>query len=471
MQQVQLSARESRLGACNFEANFHHLIRLSIERHGKKNLQQFAAKAHAKSLGKSYQGTAQDVSAGYDFDAFPRILPPEQWTVLSLGAEQRARAVEAFLDDLYGECRVVQRAILSERDAFEYVVSSSLAGVSPPGGAYGILTSVECIPCENGDFYCVEKGNPTAWDIANLHANRAAMQRTFPEIFAEPGIAPISAFWKMYRRALFQSSNGEDGEFRMAVAAGSPSIEMDFIADRMGAASAIWNDFRVFEGKVALRTITGLKPIQILCNYGDSLPDPLYSSDSNPEGMAGLLSIYRAGGIMIANAPDAGVAASNVVHARIPELIKFYLDEEPLLENWPSWPCDDPRKQKWILENLCGLQILKTSEFGGMTVFDGTMAGKGEAAEFRKRIEASPENFIAKLPFGTTSLSDFEFMPCSKIPERITIFILQLNGRFAAVKGGVSKFASLPENANSSDNSRFRDVWVVQGDADAVSSC
>ena len=296
------------------------------------------------------------------------------------------------------------------------------------------------------------------------------MQLSFPKIFDSPRIAPTEDFWKNFRRALLCAVEGADQTCSIAIAAEAQSDEINFIADRVGAASAMWSDFFISDGRIALKTIYGLRPVQVIFHFADELPDPLFSGDPNIIGTAGLLSIYRAGGIMVKNTPSAGIASNNIVHSRLPDLIKFYLEEEPLLENWPTWSCDKASEQEWVLDNLSGLQILKAREFGGTPEFNGMRADKREIAEFKKRIRASPGDYVAKLPMAETSIPQFNGIPNLMARERLTLFALRQKGRFAAVEGGVSKTYLSHEAAGHAAVSQYRDVWVLPGDASAFAT-
>ncbi|MDE0306387.1 MAG: circularly permuted type 2 ATP-grasp protein [Albidovulum sp.] len=471
MRQEQSKDRNPNSSVRNFNAEAQRLLRHSIKAHGKKNLQRFAAKTRSKSLGQPIPNSIRSASVGRGFDICPRVLLPGKWKVLSRGIEQRTRAIDAFLDDLHGMGNVVRRGILNERIAYECIYSPTLGGVSPPGGGYSVLASVDLAVGGNGMFYCVEKGNPSAQDIANLRANRIAMRTTFPEIFAETRIASTEAFWINYRSALLRAANSDHMSSCIAVAADFPSIEIDFIADRIAATPAIWSDFRISRGKIALKTTDGLKPVKVICHFGDSVPDPLFSGDPNLAGTAGILSVFRAAGVIIANAPDAGVAENNKIHAKLPDLIKFYLGEEPVLENWPCWQGDNERERNWMLDNLDRLEILKASGFGGRAAFEGIETGNEEIGEIRDIVRASPDDFIARLPVAETSLADFKGYANPKGFERLTLFAMRSDDGFAAVEGGVSETAAYRGQAEFTGTSRFRDVWILKGDDGAVSAC
>ena len=471
MRQAQSSAAVPRSSAEIFGIEVDRLVRSAIERRGKKRIERFAGHARAKSLALAYPDIGHNSVVECEFEVSPLVLLQDPWIELARAVEQRARATEAFLNDLHGKREAILSGVIDERIAFGSLYSPTLGGISPPGGNFSFLSSSEFALGGNGRFYCVEKGNPTVQDIANLRANRAAMQLTFPEFFTVSGIASTDEFFENFRASLVDTSNVDNQELCIAVAAESQFPELDYIAERIGAITAIWSDLRVSGGKISVRTIGGPKTVHVICHFGQDLPDPISSEYRNIRGVSGIAAIYRAGKLIASNSPRSGIASNNLVHAKFPDLIRFYLNEEPSLENWPCRCCGDAGGLEWALDNIGGLEILEARKNGGTPVFNGATAEKSDIIEIRKGIENSTCDYIARVPKASTSIAEFNALANSRNPESLTLFALRKNGEFTAIEGGVSRIAVSSDLPGASATTRPRDVWVMRDGADAIAAC
>src|SRR5579863_4778125 len=341
------------------------------------------------------------------FDMIPRIVTNDEWQKLSKGIEQRVRALNAFLHDLYHKREIVRAGHLPERllrnnNAF----LPQMAGFTPPGGIYTHIVGVDLVRTGPDDFMVLEDNARTPSGVSYMLENRETMMAMFPELFNKVRVRPVSDYPRVLARSLAACAPpaagtgvGASGGDRPVVAVLTPGIynsayfEHAFLADQMGAELVEGSDLRVVDGRIAMRTTRGWRAIDVLYRrVDDDFLDPLTFNPASMLGVAGIMDIYRAGGITIANAPGTGIADDKAIYSFMPEIVEFYTGEKPLLQNVPTWRCAEADALGHVLDNLAELVVKEVHGSGGYGMLIGPTATRGELHDFEKKLRANPEN-------------------------------------------------------------------------------
>ena len=313
------------------------------------------------------------------FDIVPRIISAQEWNRLSRGIEQRVRAINAFLYDIYHRQEILRAGripveLISENEAF----LPQMIGVSPPGGVYSHVVGVDLVRTGEDDFYVLEDNARTPSGVSYMLENRETMLHMFPELFSQVRVERINNYPHQLRRSLAGCAPpGCSGEPVVAVLTpgvfNSAYFEHSFIADQMGAELVEGHDLRVHEGRVAMRTTQGYQPIDVLYRrVDDEYLDPLTFKPESRLGVPGILDVYRAGNVTLANAPGTGIADDKAVYSYMPEIIEFYTGEQALLSNVPTWRCAEPDSLAYVLEHLDELVVKEVHGSGGYGMLDRT---------------------------------------------------------------------------------------------------
>src|SRR6056297_2011664 len=286
---------------------------------------------------------------GIPFNVFPRIISGAEWTKLSRGIEQRVRAINAFLHDIYHRQEIIRagripKEMISRNEAF----LPHMIGVEPPGGIYTHIVGIDLVRTGPGEFYVLEDNARTPSGVSYMLENRETMLQMFPELFSQNRVQPVQNYPVNLRRSLAACAPSGSADAPV-VAVLTPGIynsayfEHAFLADQMGVELVEGHDLRVVDGRVAMRTTHSYKAIDVLYRrVDDDFLDPLNFNPESQLGVPGIMDVYRAGGITIANAPGTGIADDKAVYSYMPEIVEFYTGERPLLQNVPTWRCSDP---------------------------------------------------------------------------------------------------------------------------------
>ncbi|MCA8901638.1 MAG: circularly permuted type 2 ATP-grasp protein, partial [Hyphomonas sp.] len=283
------------------------------------------------------------------FDLIPRIIAAQEWAQLVRGIEQRVKAINAFLHDIYHRQEIIRAGrvperLIRENEAFQ----PKMIGFDPPGGIYTHIVGVDLVRTGANEFFVLEDNARTPSGVSYMLENRETMLKMFPELFSHIRVEPVQQYPTMLRRSLERSAPpGCDG--RPTVAVLTPGIhnsayfEHAFLADQMGVELVEGHDLRVSNGRIAMRTTRGFEPVDVIYRrIDDDFLDPLNFRPDSMLGVAGILDIYRSGGITIANAPGTGIADDKAIYSFMPEIVEFYTGEKPLLPNVETWRCADP---------------------------------------------------------------------------------------------------------------------------------
>lgn len=408
------------------------------------------------------------------FDMVPRIITANQWRKLARGIEQRVRALNAFLHDLYHRQEIVRSGRFPERllkgnAAF----LAEMSGFTPPGGVYTHIVGIDLVRTGEDDFMVLEDNARTPSGVSYMLENRETMMAMFPELFTRVRVREVSDYPRRLARSLaacappaFDASGGR----KPVVAVLTPGIynsayfEHAFLADQMGAELVEGSDLRVENGRIAMRTTRGWKPIDVLYRrVDDEYLDPLTFNPDSVLGVSGIMDVYRAGGITIANAPGTGIADDKAIYSFMPEIVEFYTGEKPILQNVPTWRCSEPEALAYVLEHLAELVVKEVHGSGGYGMLIGPTSSKKEITAFEAKLRARPDNYIAQ---PTLSLSTVPILANAGLAPRhvdLRPFVLVSPNGVDITPGGLTRVALKKGSlvVNSSQGGGTKDSWVL----------
>ncbi|MGE6169261.1 circularly permuted type 2 ATP-grasp protein [Aeromonas media] len=402
------------------------------------------------------------------FDSIPRIIPAREWQHLDKGIRQRVTALNAFLHDIYHDQRILKAGVIPAAQILTNAqFQPCMQGVDLHRNTYVHITGVDIIRNSDGDYYVLEDNLRTPSGVSYMLENRKMMMRLFPELFHNQPIAPVERYPALLLQTLRESSPVDNpcvvvmtpGRFNSAY------FEHSFLAQQMGVELVESADLVVKDGQVLMRTTTGLKRVDVIYRrIDDDYLDPLAFNPDSLIGVPGLLSVYRAGGVVLANAIGTGVADDKSIYPYVPEMIRFYLGEEPILNNVPTWQCREPEALAYVLAHLEELVVKEVHGAGGYGMLIGPCASREELARFRELLKARPDNYIAQ---PTLSLSTCPtFVEAGIAPRHIDLRPFVLTGQeLRLVPGGLTRVA-LTEGSlvvNSSQGGGTKDTWVMEG--------
>ncbi len=405
------------------------------------------------------------------FDMVPRIVTAREWRKLSRGIEQRVRALNAFLHDIYHRQEIVRSGRLPQRLIAENAAFlPQMVGFVPPGGVYTHIVGVDLVRTGPDEFMVLEDNARTPSGVSYMLENRETMMAMFPELFTRVKVAPVQDYPRRLARSLAACAPAAAGD-RPTVAVLTPGIynsayfEHAFLADQMGAELVEGSDLRVVNGRVAMRTTRGYQPIDVLYRrVDDEYLDPLSFNPASALGVPGIMDIYRAGGITIANAPGTGIADDKAIYSFMPEIVEFYTGEKPILQNVPTWRCSEKDSLAYVLDNLAELVVKEVHGSGGYGMLIGPTSSKKEVADFAAKLRAKPDNYIAQ---PTLALSTVPiFTKAGLAPRHVDLrpFVLVSPKGIDLTPGGLTRVALKKGSlvVNSSQGGGTKDTWVLE---------
>ncbi|MFC1465098.1 MAG: circularly permuted type 2 ATP-grasp protein [Candidatus Brachytrichaceae bacterium NZ_4S206] len=413
-------------------------------------------------------GSQEGIERIFPFDLIPRIIPRDEWALLERGLAQRVRALNAFLQDVYHQ----QRIIRDGRIPAELVFGAKhfrreMVGVRVPRDVYAHVSGIDIIRDETGHYYVLEDNLRSPSGVSYMLENRQAMKRTFARIFEHYGVRPVEHYPQELLNTLRSVAPHPDVEPTVVLLTpgiyNSAYFEHSYLARQMGIEIVEGRDLVVHEGRVYMRTTTGLKQVDVIYRrVDDDFLDPLNFRPDSLLGAPGLFSAYVMGNVTLANAVGTGVADDKAVYAFVPEMIRYYLSEAPILDNVPTYLAIRDEDRAYILDHLETLVVKSVNESGGYGMLVGPQASREQIELFRSRIQAQPRNFIAQ---PVVSLSrhptyvdgelrgcHIDLRPYVLCGERITI-----------VPGGLTRVALRRGSlvVNSSQGGGSKDTWVL----------
>jgi len=405
------------------------------------------------------------------FDMVPRIVTASEWRRLSRGIEQRVRALNAFLHDLYHRQEIVRAGRVPEhlfRDNSAWL--PNMVGFTPPGDIYTHVVGIDLVRTGPDEFVVLEDNARTPSGVSYMLENRETMMAMFPELFMRVAVESVANYPRRLARSLAACAPPvAKDKPRLAVLTpgiyNSAFFEHAFLAEQMGAELVEGSDLRVEGGRVAMRTTRGFEPVDVLYRrIDDDFLDPLTFNPASVLGVPGMMDVYRAGGITIANAPGAGIADDKAIYSFMPEIVEFYTGEKPLLPNVETWRCADPESCRYVLANLKDLVVKEVHGSGGYGMLIGPAASKAELEAFRKKLEANPASYIAQ---PTLSLSTCPvFTDKGLAPRHVDLrpFVLVSPEAVEITPGGLTRVAMTRGSlvVNSSQGGGTKDTWVLK---------
>ncbi|MDR7032517.1 putative circularly permuted ATP-grasp superfamily protein [Mesorhizobium sp. BE184] len=403
------------------------------------------------------------------FDIVPRIISGSEWRRLTQGIEQRVQALNAFLDDIYHRQEILRAGrVPKELIARNAAFLPEMIGVRPPTGVYTHIIGVDIVRINENEFYVLEDNARTPSGVSYMLENRETMMQLFPELFQKIKVRPVENYPQLLRQSL--------AAVRPQSAKGAPTIavltpgsynsayfEHAFLADQMGVQLVEGSDLRVVDGHVTMRTTEGYKQIDVLYRrVDDAFLDPLTFRPDSALGVPGIMDVYRAGNITIANAPGTGIADDKAIYSYMPEIIEFYTGRKAILGNIPTWRCSEPDSLKYVLEHIAELVVKEVHGSGGYGMLVGPTATKKECADFARKLAARPWNYIAQ---PTLALSTCPILTEKGLAPRhvdLRPYVL-VSDRIQIVPGGLTRVA-LKEGSlvvNSSQGGGTKDTWVL----------
>lgn len=401
------------------------------------------------------------------FDSVPRIIPADEWAMLDLGIRQRVLALNAFLYDIYHEQHILKAGIIpAEQVLANDQYQPAMQGIDLHRNIYAHITGVDMVRDNDGAYYVLEDNLRTPSGVSYMLENRKMMMRLYPELFAQQRIAPVERYPSDLLQTLCESTPVDNpvvvvltpGRFNSAY------FEHSFLAQQMGVELVESADLFVRDGAVFMRTTAGPCKIDVIYRrIDDAYLDPLAFRPDSMLGVPGLLSVYRAGGVILANAIGTGVADDKSIYPYVGEMIRFYLSEEPILHNVPTWQCRNANELSHVLANLEKMVVKEVHGAGGYGMLIGPKASKQEIADFRDKILARPHNYIAQ---NTLALSTCPtFVEEGLAPRHIDLRPFALYGaQIRLAPGGLTRVALTKGSlvVNSSQGGGTKDTWVLE---------
>ena len=422
---------------------------------------------HRAGITFTLYGDEQGTERLIPFDTIPRSIPASEWRIVERGCIQRVQALNMFLADLYHEQRIIKAGIIpAEQVLANEGYQIAMQGLNLHRDLYAHIAGVDLVRDGDGSYYVLEDNLRTPSGVSYMLEDRKMMMRLFPELFAAQRIAPINHYPNLLLETL-KTSSPLDNPNVVVLTPGrfnSAYFEHAFLSREMGVELVEGADLFVRDDKVYMRTTAGAKQVDVIYRrLDDDFLDPLAFNPDSMLGVPGLLSAYRSGHVVLANAIGTGVADDKSTYPYVTEMIRFYLDEEPILKNVPTWQCSKPADLSHVLANLGELVVKETQGSGGYGMLVGPAASKAEIEDFRARLIAKPEAYIAQ---PTLCLSTCPtFVENGIAPRHIDLRPFVLSGReVRLVPGGLTRVA-LREGSlvvNSSQGGGTKDTWVVE---------
>jgi uncharacterized circularly permuted ATP-grasp superfamily protein len=439
---------------------------------------EFSEKRQSIDLAFLRQGITFNVygdSAGaekiFPFDLLPRIIPAKEWEFIQRGLEQRITALNLFLHDIYHEQKIIHDGVIP---AF-YILSGKhfrreFVNFQVPKDIYIHICGTDLIRGADGTYMVLEDNGRCPSGVSYVLENRRAMKRAFPTMFERIGVRPVDHYPQELRKVLAHIAPTGVADPTIVLltpgACNSAYFEHTYLARQMGIEIVEGRDLVVQDERVFMRTTKGLQPVHVVYRrMDDDFLDPTVFRRDSMLGVPGLVHAYRAGNVSLANSIGTGIADDKVMYYFVPRMIKYYLDQEPILQNVPTYLASEDSDKKYILENLGKLVVKAANESGGYGMLMGPKAAKSEIEAFRKKIEEDPRNFIAQ---PMVSLSRHPTHTDGRFEGRhidLRPFILY-GEKTVIVPGGLTRVALRKGSlvVNSSQGGGSKDTWVLYGD-------
>jgi uncharacterized circularly permuted ATP-grasp superfamily protein len=451
----------------HYRALAEHLSALTIE--------EFEERRHSvdlsfvnQGIGFTVYGQEEGIERIFPFDLIPRIIPRAEWDRLERGLVQRVRALNLFVHDVYHGQRILLDGVLPAELVFgARHYRREMIGVDPPGGVYAHIAGIDIVRDEQGEYLVLEDNLRTPSGVSYMLENRQALKRTFAPLFERNGVLAIEHYPLELLAALRAvAPAGAADPTVVLLTAGvhnSAYFEHSYIARAMGIELVEGGDLLCHDDFVYMRTTRGLQRVDVIYRrIDDEFLDPLVFRRDSLLGAPGLLNAYRAGNVTLANAPGTGVADQKAIYSYVPEMIRYYLSEEPVLANVPTYLAGNEADRRYIIEHLDELVVKTVDGSGGYGMLIGPMSTADERDAMRAQIEAAPQEFVAQPTIG---ISRMPIYVEELRPAHVDLRPFVLSGHVTTVVPGGLTRAALRDGSlvvNSSQGGGSKDTWVLR---------
>jgi uncharacterized circularly permuted ATP-grasp superfamily protein len=448
---------------------FHHwLAKQSPERLQRKRAE---ADLSFRRVGITFAVYGDDAGTErlIPFDIIPRIIPAKEWALLETGLVQRVKALNMFIHDVYHDQNIIKAGIIPPEQIYKNAqYRPEMQGVSVASDIYAHIAGVDIVRAGQGEFYVLEDNLRVPSGVSYMLEDRKMMMRLFPELFAKNKIAPVDHYPDMLLDNLRSvAPMGIDNPTIVVMTPGmynSAYFEHAFLAQQMGVELVEGKDLFVDDNAVYMRTTRGPKRVDVIYRrVDDDFLDPLAFRPDSSLGVPGLLSVYRAGRVTLANAIGTGVADDKSIYPYVTDMIRFYLSEQPILNNVPTYQCRKPDDLAYTLAHLPELVVKEVHGAGGYGMLVGPASSKQQIEDFRQRLLAKPEGYIAQPTLALSSCPTF--VDSGIAPRHIDLRPFVLSGKtISMAPGGLTRVA-LEEGSlvvNSSQGGGTKDTWVLE---------
>lgn len=413
-------------------------------------------------------GSEEGTEKIFPYDLIPRIITNKEWNTIEKGLTQRIIALNLFLRDIYHDGKILNDKVVPRELVFTCKhFRREMRGIDVPRGIYISVVGTDLVRLSDGKFAVLEDNLRVPSGVSYMLANRQVMKRVFPGLFSNYGVRPIDNYGQALLatlRALAPNQNAQPNIVLLTPGVyNSAYFEHTFLARQMGIELVEGRDLLVHDNIVYMRTTAGLRRVDVIYRrIDDDFLDPVAFRADSALGVAGLFNAYRAGNVALANAIGTGIADDKALYAYVPAIIRYYMNEEPILPNIETYLLDDGQQRKCVLENLDKLVVKAVGESGGYGMLIGPHSTKKEQEEFRQRIVANPRNYIAQ---PTLALSQAPCLIDDEIQSRhvdLRPYILYGN-KVTIIPGGLTRVALRKGSlvVNSSQGGGSKDTWVL----------
>ena len=441
---------------------------------GKRDVERAVREAEAifrrQGITFAVYGDGEAAERLIPFDIIPRIFAAAEWRKLSAGIEQRVRALNTFIHDIYHRQEIlragrVPQDVIIQNDVFV----AEMVGVDPPRGIYAHILGIDIVRVNENEFYVLEDNCRTPSGVSYMLEDREAMMYLFPDLFTQQRVAPVENYPSMLRKTLESVAPAAcKGEPTIIVL--TPGIhnaayfEHAFLADEMGAELCEGADLFVSDGYLYMRTTQEPKRVDVVYRrIDDGFLDPLAFHPDSALGVPGIFDLYRAGRVTLVNAPGTGIADDKSIYTYIPDVIQFYTGEKPLLKNVPTWRCADPKHLSYVLDHLGELVVKEVHGSGGYGMLVGPTSSKKEIESFRAKLKSRPRHYIAQPTLALSAVPTFT--KSGVAPRHVDLRPFVLSGdRVRITPGGLTRVALKKGSlvVNSSQGGGTKDTWVLE---------
>lgn len=436
---------------------------------------QATAELVIKEMGITFTvyGEGESIDRSWPLDIIPRIIERREWQQIEKGLTQRVEALNMFIHDIYHDQRIIKDGIVPKellRKSVNY--RKQCEGIVPPNKIWAHICGSDLVRDGKGTMYVLEDNLRVPSGVSYMLENRSVIKRVFPDLFAEIDVLPVNDYpSQLFDMLAAMSPRPMDNPEVVVLTPGiynSAYFEHCYLAQEMGCELVEGRDLVVDDDDcVYMRTIYGPRRVDVIYRRIDDLfLDPEAFDSDSMLGVPGLMRAWRAGNVALVNAPGAGVADDKVVYTYVPEMIRYYLDQETQLPNVPTYRCYEPKDYQYVIDNIHELVVKPANESGGYGLLIGPKSTKAEQKECLERIKADPRNYIAQ---PTLSLSTVPTLADGNIDGRhvdLRPFILSSGQQTYVTTGGLTRVAMVKGSlvVNSSQGGGSKDTWIIEGE-------